>query len=49
MLSLHECKKILNAKEKGITDEQVKKVMEFLYFMAKIQVSKIQNQIKWKT
>jgi len=46
MLSLQECKKILNAKEKGITDEQVKKIMEFLYFMAKIKVSKIQNQIK---
>ena len=46
MLSVHECKKILDAKEKGITDEQVKKIMEFLCFMAKIQVSKIQNQIK---
>jgi len=46
MLSVHECKKILDAKEKGVTDEQVKKIMEFLCFMAKIQVSKIQNQIK---
>lgn len=46
MLSINECKKILNAKERGVTDEQVKKIMEFLYFMAKIQVSKIQNQTK---
>ncbi len=46
MLSLQECKKILNGKEREISDEQVKKIMEFLNFMAKIRVSKIQNQIK---
>ena len=37
MLSLNECKKILNANEKGIADEQLKKIMELFYFWARIE------------
>jgi hypothetical protein len=37
MLTVNECKKILNAKDNGITDEQVKKIIDLLYFWASIE------------
>jgi hypothetical protein len=46
MLSIHECKKILKANDVSITDEEVKRIMEFLYFLATIQITNIKNKIQ---
>lgn len=37
MLSITECKKIIRAKEKEITDEQINKIIELFYYWAKIE------------
>lgn len=39
MLSLEECKKILHKNQKNFTDEEVLKIREILYKMAKIVIS----------
>ena len=43
MLSINECKKIINAEENGILDEQVKQIMELFYFWAKIEFQNYQK------
>jgi hypothetical protein len=37
MLSLHECKNILKANQKKLTEEDVKKIKELFYFWAHIE------------
>jgi len=37
MLSVIECKKILNQNEKKYTDEEVKKIIELFSFWAKLE------------
>ncbi len=37
MINIELCKKTLNQKGKGFTDEQVKKIREFLYQMAQLE------------
>ena len=39
MLSLNECKKIINAKENRISDDQMKKIIELFYFWANIELN----------
>ena len=46
MLSIEECKKIINAKEKGLTDEQVKQIRDWFYFWADIEISKYKKKIQ---
>ena len=36
MLSIEECNKVLNEKEKKYSNEQVKVIREYLYLMAKV-------------
>lgn len=38
MLNLLDCKKILNAGERKYTDDEVKQIRDYVYFLAKIQV-----------
>jgi hypothetical protein len=38
MLNLSECKKILNADKRKYTDEEVKQIRDYVYFVAKLQV-----------
>lgn len=38
MVTLAECKKILNAKKIKYTDEQVKQIREHLYLLAEMQI-----------
>lgn len=38
MISLAESKKILNAGERKYTDEEVKQIRDYVYFVAKLQV-----------
>ena len=38
MISIDECKKILNRKGKRYTDEEVEKIREFLWSLAEIEV-----------
>lgn len=38
MLDIKECKKVLNRKESKFTDEEIKKIREYLYKMARIVV-----------
>ena len=38
MISIAESKKILNAGERKYTDEEVKKIRDYIYTVAKIQV-----------
>lgn len=38
MLTLAESKKILNAGERKYTDEEVKLIREYIYFVAKLQI-----------
>ena len=37
MLSIEECKKMINAKENGITNEEVKQIEVLFYFRAEIE------------
>jgi hypothetical protein len=39
MISLEHCRKILNKTKSKYTDEEVKKIREFLYRMAQIDVN----------
>jgi hypothetical protein len=38
MLSLEECKRILNTKDQKYTDEEIQKIRNFLYQLAKADV-----------
>lgn len=38
MITLAECKKILNAEKIKYTDEQVKQVRQYLYLLAEMQI-----------
>mgnify|MGYP000024092762 CR=1 FL=1 len=38
MITLAECKKILNAQKIKYTDEQVKQVRQYLYLLAEMQI-----------
>lgn len=38
MLSISESKKILNAGEHKYTDEEVKQIRDYVYFVAKLQI-----------
>lgn len=38
MLSLEECKRILNTKDQKYTDEEIQKIINFLYQLAKVDV-----------
>jgi len=45
MLNIDDCRKILNRKKKKFTEEEIKKIREYLYKMAKIVVeAKIQEE-----
>jgi hypothetical protein len=46
MLSLNECKKIINAEEKELTDEQVKKIVDLFYLWAQIEFEHYQKTKK---
>ena len=43
MLSLEHCKKTLEKNGRQYTDEQVKNIREFLYFIAEIQYNNFKN------
>lgn len=43
MLNLVECKKILNADVRKYTDEEVKQIRDYVYFVAKLQVKMEQS------
>ena len=38
MLSIHQCKEILNINDNQYTDEEIYKIREYLYQLAEIQV-----------
>ena len=38
MLDIKDCKKVLNRKENKFTDEEIKRIREYLYKMARIVV-----------
>lgn len=45
MLNIDDCRKILNRKKNKFTEEEIKKIREYLYKMAKIVVeAKIQEE-----
>lgn len=44
MLTLDECKRILNTGERAYTDEQVKHIREYLYLFASLEMEA--NKIK---
>ena len=44
MLSINECKKILNEKKKGITDEELKIIIDLFYFWARIEYNNYKKQ-----
>lgn len=43
MINLVECKKILNADKRKYTDEEVKQIRDYVYFLAKLQVKMEQS------
>lgn len=45
MLSLEVCKKILNKGKKKYTDEEIKLIREYIFFLAELQIenNKIDN------
>jgi len=45
MLSIEKCKKILNKKEKKYTDEQIKKLRNFLYILAEIDYNNFKENL----
>ncbi len=44
MLSIEQCKKILNKDEEWLTDEQISEVRDFLIRLAEIQVENLKNE-----
>lgn len=38
MISIEECKKILNKGKRKYTNEEVKQIREFLFFLAELQL-----------
>ena len=44
MITLAECKKILNAEKIKYTDEQVKQVRQYLYLLAEMQIEIDKNR-----
>ena len=46
MLTLNDCKKHFNESKKTYTDEELKKIRDFLYKMARLQVEYEQNLVK---
>ena len=38
MISIEECKKILNTGKTKYTTEQIKEIREYLYFLAKLEI-----------
>ena len=44
--SIEYCKKILNRDENNFTDEQVKKIRDFLFHLAEIEYEHFQKSIK---
>ena len=50
MLTLEKCKKSLNQDKRKYTDEEIKQIREYLYFIGKLQIEieEINNEIKEK-
>lgn len=48
MITLENCKKILNKTNKKYTDEEVKLIRAYLYMMAQIQLEIENNEINRK-
>ena len=46
MITLENCKKILNRTDKKYTDEEVKLIRAYLYLMAQIQLEIENNKTK---
>jgi len=40
MITLEKCKRILNAKTKKFSDEEIKQIREFLYLIASLEIEK---------
>lgn len=45
MISLENCKKILNNGERKYKDEEVKKIREYLYFIGSLQLEINKNEL----
>lgn len=43
-VTIEDAKKIIEAAEKGLSDEQVKEILDFLYKLAEIEYLEYQNQ-----
>lgn len=43
MLSIAECRKVLNVKTEQFTDDEISKLRDFLYLIAEIEVEHIQK------
>lgn len=48
MITLGNCKKILNNKERKYTDEEIKMIRAYLYMMAQIQLEMENNNTNTK-
>lgn len=46
MLTLENCKKTLNKGERKYKDEEIKKMREYLYFIAGLQLEAENNELK---
>ena len=46
MITLENCKKILNGGERKYKDEEIKKIREYLYFIGGLQLEVNNNDLK---
>lgn len=44
MLSIAECRKVLNVEKDKFTDDEIGKLRDFLYLIAEIEIEHIQKQ-----
>ena len=48
MITLEQCKKILNTGERKYKDEEIKMIREYLYFIGGLQLEANNNELKIK-
>jgi len=46
MITIEECKKVLNKGERKYKDEEIKKIREYLYFIGSLQLEVDNNELK---
>jgi hypothetical protein len=46
MITIEKCREILGKRFKNCTDEQIRKIIQFLYKLAEIDGMQIKNRVK---